>query len=143
MMQFGTGKPSSLTPRRSKMKQSKPRDLTHLIHAIIGITGAIFLASVLTACYQPHTDETTTTYILPQELKDCRTYHITGKDGSWMRVMRCPNSSTATTSKAGKSTLTTVVIDGIKYAPSSTTQPRPHSLKKKSPDNSGLFSFLA
>ncbi len=52
---------------------------------------------------------------LPPELKDCRIFGITNSEGESMRVARCPNSTTSTTYKSGKTTHTTVVIDGVEY----------------------------
>lgn len=39
--------------------------------------------------------------VLPDELKDCKFYHIQHK-GNFMKVVRCPNSSTSVSYKSGK-----------------------------------------
>lgn len=53
---------------------------------------------------------------LPNELKDCKFFSITNSQGSYLRVVRCPNSQTSTTSTVSKNnTQTVVIIDGVKY----------------------------
>lgn len=54
--------------------------------------------------------------VLPPELADCKFYFISSGDvRSQIRVVRCPNSTTSSTYKIGKSTETTIVIDGVEY----------------------------
>lgn len=54
---------------------------------------------------------------MPTELADCRVYYVTNSDGVAMTVVRCPLSATATKVKSGRTTRTTVTIDGVQYAP--------------------------
>lgn len=53
--------------------------------------------------------------VLPAELKDCKFYRVSDGNLYSLRIVRCPNSTTATTYSEGKTTSTTVVIDGIEY----------------------------
>lgn len=53
--------------------------------------------------------------VLPPELKDCSFYKLENSGGSSMKVVRCPNSSTTSTYPVGKTTQSTVVIDGAEY----------------------------
>lgn len=53
--------------------------------------------------------------VLPDELKDCKTFYLSSEDGNTITVMRCPNSTTSSTYRVGKHTATTVVIDGVEY----------------------------
>jgi hypothetical protein len=53
-------------------------------------------------------------YTLPEELSDCTITYLQGKY-TYLNVVRCPNSTTSTTYPVGKTTQTTVVIDGETY----------------------------
>lgn len=53
-------------------------------------------------------------YTLPEELSDCTITYLQGKY-TYLNVVRCPNSTTSTTYRVGKTTQTTVVIDGETY----------------------------
>lgn len=57
-------------------------------------------------------------YIMPEDLKDCKVIQIDG-DGPFLYVVRCPNSTTSTRWEVpqGKSraTYTSVYIDGVEY----------------------------
>jgi hypothetical protein len=55
--------------------------------------------------------------ILPEALKDCKFYKLKDDAANTITVVRCPMSSTTTQYKNGKTTQTTVVIDGVEYAP--------------------------
>nr|WP_200563205.1 hypothetical protein [Paraburkholderia aspalathi] len=53
----------------------------------------------------------TPSYPLPPELSDCKLYKLSdGLDS--ITVARCPNSTTSTTYREGKSDHTAVVVDG-------------------------------
>lgn len=68
---------------------------------------------LLVGC-EPSTKEKTGDFILPPDLKDCRIYKLF--DGSeTITTMRCPNSSTSTEYIVGKSTRTSIVVDGETY----------------------------
>lgn len=54
---------------------------------------------------------------MPAELADCRVYYVTNSDGAAMTVVRCPLSATTAQVRSGKTTRTTVTIDGVQYAP--------------------------
>ena len=61
------------------------------------------------------TSEETSSFTLPEGLKDCKIYGIQNGNSMSLSVVRCPNSTVSTTYKSGKTTVTTVVIDGKKY----------------------------
>lgn len=52
--------------------------------------------------------------VLPEGLKDCKFYELFD-GGSYMKVVRCPSSSTSTTYRQGKTNKNTVLIDGVEY----------------------------
>ena len=54
---------------------------------------------------------------MTKELADCRVFYVQNRDGDAMTVVRCPNSATTAGVRSGKTTQTTVTIDGIEYAP--------------------------
>lgn len=72
------------------------------------------LTATLVAC-EPTTRETSQDYVLPPELQDCKAYYLRDTNGSSLTVMRCPNSTTATQKVKGKTSIKTVVIDGVTY----------------------------
>lgn len=53
--------------------------------------------------------------VRPDELKDCKIYQLESSGGGSITVVRCPQSATSTTYKSGKTTVNTVVIDGVEY----------------------------
>lgn len=54
--------------------------------------------------------------VLPDGLKDCQFFRVASAEGDSMQVTRCPNSTTTTATRQGKSgTSTVVVVDGIEY----------------------------
>ena len=65
-------------------------------------------ALLLTAC-EPSSREVTYS-AMPEDLKDCKAYSIS-ESGSYVKVMRCPNSSTSLTYHEGKSIRHTSVIE--------------------------------
>lgn len=67
---------------------------------------------VLSAC-TPSANEVSYP-VLPDELKDCKFFRV-DNGGFPIRVVRCPNSTTSATFQSGKTTKTTVVIDGKEY----------------------------
>ena len=70
---------------------------------------------ILTGCNPSYEEKTQNFTQLPNELKDCKFYSVRSNTGSDLNIVRCPNSTTSTTYKSGKTTATTVVIDGKKY----------------------------
>jgi hypothetical protein len=54
---------------------------------------------------------------MPKELADCRVFYVQNRNGAAMTVVRCPNSATTADVRSGKTTQTTVTIDGVEYAP--------------------------
>lgn len=77
---------------------------------LIVILGVI----MLTGCEPSYKDYTESFTNLPEGLKDCKFYGVSNTDSS-LDIVRCPNSTVSTTYKSGKTTVTTVVIDGKKY----------------------------
>lgn len=71
-------------------------------------------AVVLVGCSPSY--ESMSMPVLPDELKDCKFYYVSN-GGPYMRVVRCPNSSTSTTYTSGNTKRTDVVIDGVTYRP--------------------------
>lgn len=74
----------------------------------------IALTLVLLAGCTPSAEEKTWP-ILPDGLKDCKFYKLRDDSGNTITVVRCPASSTSVQYKVGKSTQTTVTVDGVEY----------------------------
>lgn len=55
--------------------------------------------------------------VMPNELEDCKAFNLQNSHYDYITVMRCPNSSTTTRYKSGKTTKTTIVVDGVTYIP--------------------------
>lgn len=72
------------------------------------------IALAITGC-TPSAKDISEQYTLPEELSDCTITYLQGKY-TYLNVVRCPNSTTSTTYPVGKTTQTTVVIDGETYA---------------------------
>lgn len=70
---------------------------------------------MLTGCEPIYEENTQNFTLLPDELKDCKFYNVRSNTGSSLNIVRCTNTTVSTTYKSGKTTLTTVVIDGKKY----------------------------
>lgn len=51
----------------------------------------------------------------PPEFADCKFARLENSKGANVTVARCPNSTTSTTYKSGKTTKTTIVVDGVEY----------------------------
>jgi hypothetical protein len=68
---------------------------------------------VLTACDNGY--KVANYPVRPPELADCGIYVLNNIDGGSITVARCPNSATSTTYKSGKTTRTTIVVDGVEY----------------------------
>jgi hypothetical protein len=76
----------------------------------------LIIASIALAItgYTPSAKDISEQYTLPEELSDCTITYLQGKY-TYLNVVRCPNSTTSTTYPVGKTTQTTVVIDGETY----------------------------
>lgn len=70
---------------------------------------------ILTGCEPSYENKTQNFTVLPDELQDCKFYAVRSNTGSNLNIVRCPNSSVSATYKVGKTTATTVIIDGKKY----------------------------
>lgn len=77
----------------------------------------LILAAVLmlTAC-EPTTSDKTSTFALPDHLKDCTITNLSSTSAARLTVVRCPNSSVSASYPVGKTQQTTIVIDGQTYA---------------------------
>ena len=71
------------------------------------------LALALAGCTNSYTEKSFP--VVPKELADCKFFELKNDAGGIITVARCPNSTTATTYKSGKSTRTSIVIDGAEY----------------------------
>ena len=74
----------------------------------------IVLSIILLAGCSPSAEEKVWP-ILPDGLKDCKFYKLRDDSANTITVVRCPMASTTTQYKVGKSTQTTVVVDGKEY----------------------------
>lgn len=72
-----------------------------------------FIAIAFYGC-TPSAKDISEQYTIPEELKDCTITYLQGKY-TYLNVVRCHNSTTSTTYPVGKTTQTTVVIDGETY----------------------------
>ena len=58
------------------------------------------------------TKEISEKYELPEGLKDCKVYYLqAGGLGTFLNVVRCPNSQTTTTFTAGKATHSVTLVE--------------------------------
>lgn len=58
----------------------------------------LIVISALVGC-EANTKETTSMWELPPELSHCKFYRMTSENGSTMRVVVCPNSTTTSITK--------------------------------------------
>lgn len=77
----------------------------------------ILSLAFISACSAEYDDKTAAYTKVPPELSDCKFYWMREEQGNpnGITVVRCPNSTTSTTAKVGKTQTTTVVIDGVPY----------------------------
>jgi hypothetical protein len=59
------------------------------------------------------TNDVTEKYSMPAGLEDCKVFSLRGEDGTILKVVRCPISTTSTTYSSGRTTSTTNVVDGV------------------------------
>ncbi len=52
---------------------------------------------------------------MPADFKDCKIVRVTNDEGTHITLARCPNSTTTATVPNGKTTLTTITVDGVTY----------------------------
>lgn len=77
---------------------------------------ALAAAAIIAAGCTPKAEDVGATYsVRPKELADCGFYHLTNVNGGRLTVVRCPNSTTSVTEPSGKSTKTTITVDGVEY----------------------------
>ena len=63
----------------------------------------IIIAALLIAGCTPETKEISSNYVLPKGLEDCQIYEMSATTAR-LYVVRCPNSTTNTTTTSGKTT---------------------------------------
>jgi hypothetical protein len=82
------------------------------MNKLLAIVGMVFVMVSLSGCAKSAT-ENTSHYDLPDGLKDCKIFYL-GSDNSLtgITVVRCPNSSTTTTYKQGKTQRSVSVVEG-------------------------------
>lgn len=71
------------------------------------------LTIFLTSCGGARTSEISSIYSIPKEMSDCSIYFMTDGKLSNITVVRCPNSSTSTTTHE-KNSRTSIVIESEK-----------------------------
>ena len=79
------------------------------------LIGILFAAGIVAGC--GNSAKEIIYPVLPPELKDCKIFYLTKESGSAITVMRCPNATTSTSYTAGKTKVTTIVVDGVEYQP--------------------------
>lgn len=80
------------------------------------LLAVMMLAAMLSGCSR-ETEDVTHKFLLPKGLEDCSIYSMSAESGAYLRAVRCPLSTTSSTYEVGKSTQTTIVVDGIEYTP--------------------------
>lgn len=78
---------------------------------------AIILAVVALSGCEPSAKEVVME-VIPKALEDCRLYELKSRSGEYIKVMRCPNSTTSTNFTTGGKSKThhsDIVIDGATY----------------------------
>ena len=72
------------------------------------LLAALCVLGALTGC-EKETKETTSNFILPKELSDCRIFKLTSDNGSIFTVVRCPLSNTSTLASSKGATPNAVI----------------------------------
>lgn len=65
---------------------------------------------LLTAC-NPATDETTSDYILPKGMENCKIFRLGAGTGKTLYAVSCPHATTTTTYQKDKNSSDSVAID--------------------------------
>jgi hypothetical protein len=76
---------------------------------------ALLLSVSVVGCSKGYTDYSASYDVRPPELADCKIYNLSNGHGGSITVGRCPNSTTSVTYNVGKTTATTIVVDGVTY----------------------------
>ena len=81
------------------------------------LLAALAACTLLCSCVKAtDTKELTTNFtVVPEGLEDCKVFLWRSDSMDSLNVVRCPNSTTSTTYRVGKHSVTTVVIDGVTY----------------------------
>lgn len=66
---------------------------------------------VLLAGCNPATDETTSNYILPRGMENCKIFRLEAGTGKTLYAVSCPHSITTTTYQYDKNTSDSVAVD--------------------------------
>jgi len=79
----------------------------NLVRVLVAVS-MMFVMMFVVGC-KPTAKEDTNRFVLPKGLSDCRIYTVSDDRGVYLRVVRCPNSSTSTTT-SGKNSQSVVVV---------------------------------
>jgi hypothetical protein len=79
----------------------------NLVKVLVAVS-MMFVMMFVVGC-KPTAREDTGDFLLPKGLSDCRIYHLRDGTGISLNVVRCPNSSTSTTT-SGKNSQSVVVV---------------------------------
>lgn len=71
---------------------------------------AVLMTTMLVGC-EKETKDYTNSYDLPEGMQDCKIYEMRGTNSDKITVVRCPSSSTTTTYKYGKTTVSSNVVE--------------------------------
>lgn len=76
----------------------------------------MFIAVLLTlaGCGDPSAKDSTDKWMLPDGLKDCKIYSLSNGKGSYMQVVRCPNSATTSSYTQGKTSTNITLVEDEK-----------------------------
>jgi hypothetical protein len=78
---------------------------------------SIFIAIILSAFLCSCSDSANKLNFpaLPPELSDCVIYELLNTSGDHIKIARCPNSTTTSTYTSGKTSTSTIIVDGVEY----------------------------
>lgn len=71
----------------------------------------LLLGVLLLAACDVETREATSKYAMPEELQNCKMYHMQDSSGSVVVALVCPNSTTSTAVQRGKTKQYTVTYN--------------------------------
>ena len=76
-------------------------------------TVTVLMLAGLAGCHNGYSESNFP--LRPDELKDCYIGELRNETGEHITIARCPNSTTTTNYKSGKTTKATIVVDGVTY----------------------------
>ena len=76
----------------------------------------ILIAAVVVAIAACENSSTELAFpVMPKEMADCKIFRIYNTQGQGITIARCPNSTTTSNYTSGKSSKSTIIVDGIEY----------------------------